>query len=168
MYNIKTETTILSFSTTGSVITRPFTMLSHISIFTAGGVGISCLASANKAQLEVHEISVYWCAFLGTRAFEMKADEHSATSERSPTPKPFLAKKGPPDWMRHLHSPHCQGDPCRLTQALSWWNKIWVRLLMNTWIQIHDQTAEVCQTSERLEWTFSSQAHVGYNQHLAA
>lgn len=62
MYNIKTETTILSFSPTGSVIMRPFTMLSHISISTAGGVGISCLASANKAQLEAHEKSAYWCA----------------------------------------------------------------------------------------------------------
>jgi len=39
---------------------------------------------------------------------------------------------------------------------------------MNTRIKIHDQTAEVSLKSDRPEWTSSTQAHIGYNQHLAA
>lgn len=88
--------------------------MSHISIPTAGGVGISCLASANKTQLEAHEISASWCASDLFRYRCLWDEGRWALSniwKITNTPKPFSAKTGPPDWMSPALPTLTRGPP---------------------------------------------------------
>lgn len=58
--------------------------------------------------------------FLGTGAFEMKADEHSATSERSPTHPSLSQPKQDHQTECVTCAPHTDKEtPCRLIQALA-------------------------------------------------